>query len=174
MKYLQYCFVMLFVGVLSVTQADGQLIRNYINKYKDRTAELSKEYGIPSSIILATAIVESGAGSSRNANLLCNHFGIVGKNKLMKRKPPIKTKYKQYPTIDDSYVAFCRLVSHKKYYPKLKDDMDYKKWVTAIAGAGYSTQADVWKSKIFYTIKKYKLVALDKSSDETREPQKTT
>ncbi len=92
---------------------------------------------------------------------------------MLKHKPPIKTKYRQFATIDDSYIAFCKLVSRKRFYAKLKDDPDYKKWVNAIGGAGYSTQADVWKSKIFYTIKRYKLVALDKS-DETREPQKTT
>jgi flagellum-specific peptidoglycan hydrolase FlgJ len=115
-------------------------------------------YGVPTSIILGVAILESGAGKSRNCKLLNNHFGIVGKNDLLKTKN-IKTRYKQYTDSRASYIDFCKLMRKKKFYKKLKDNNDYKLWVDAISRAGYSEIPDYWKQKVLETIKKNKLSA---------------
>ncbi|RZM15714.1 MAG: muramidase, partial [Pedobacter sp.] len=85
-----------------------------------------------------------------------NHFGVKGKNNLMKTKG-IRTAYKQYTSVASSYAAFCQLLSRKKFYSKLKGDRDYKKWIIAISNAGYSTAPVQWRQKVTQAIKKYKL-----------------
>ncbi|MET0636279.1 MAG: glucosaminidase domain-containing protein [Chitinophagaceae bacterium] len=117
---------------------------------------LSSIYGIPTSIILGVAILESGSGTSRNARMLNNHFGIVGKNNLLKTKR-VKSRYKQYPNVSASFADFCRLLSRRKYYARLKGTTDPKPWIDAIAAAGYSEAPVEWKKRITATIKKNKL-----------------
>jgi Bax protein len=130
----------------------------YIRKYRPMADSLSEVYKIPTSVMLGVAILESGSGTSRNCKLLNNHFGIVGKNNLLKTKG-VKTRYKQYPDALASYVDFCKVIKKKRFYKKLKDNMDYKLWIDAISKAGYSEVPDYWKTKVLETIKKNKLSA---------------
>ena len=128
----------------------------YVKKYRPLADSLSSVYGVPTSIILGVAILESGAGKSRNCKLLNNHFGIVGKNNLLKTNN-IKTRYKQYPDSQASYVDFCKLMKKKKFYKKLKHNSDYRLWAEAISQAGYSEIPDYWRTKVLETIRKNKL-----------------
>lgn len=128
----------------------------YLNTYRPLADSLSTAYGIPSSVILGVAIIESGQGTSRNARLLNNHFGIVGKNNLLKTKG-IRSRYKQYPSVKASFIAFCQLLTRKKYYPNLKGNNDYKLWLEAMSKAGYSEAPVEWKARISAAIRKYKL-----------------
>ena len=123
---------------------------------------LSSVYGVPTSVILGVAILESGSGTSRNCKLLNNHFGIVGKNDLLKTQR-IKSRYKQYNDSMASYVDFCKLMTKKKFYRKLKNNTDYKLWVEAICASGYSEIPDYWKQKVLETIRKNKLAVASKS-----------
>ena len=128
----------------------------YVKKYRGIADSLASVYGIPSSIILGVAILESGSGTSRNARMLNNHFGIVGKNNLLKTKK-IRTRYKQYTTVAASYADFCGVLSRKKYFSRLKGTKDTKAWIDAIAKGGYSEAPVEWKKRITATIKKNKL-----------------
>ena len=154
-KYFKLLLPLLFT-FLFVSNVNAGVVRNYINKYHDLVEKLSAEYGIPVSVITAISIVESGAGQTKNGKLLNNHFGIIGKNNLLKTKG-IKTKFKQYPNDEASFVDFCKMVSRKKYYTKLKGNNSSVLWVSAMAKAGYSTQPEVWKKLILNAIKKYNL-----------------
>src|SRR5690606_5237871 len=49
---------------------------SYIEQYKDIAIEEMNKYGIPASIKLAQAILESGNGNSYLARSANNHFGI--------------------------------------------------------------------------------------------------
>ena len=123
---------------------------SYIEKNNTLAENLSTKYGIPSSIILAIAFVESGGGSSKNSKALNNHFGIVGKNN-------IGSKYKQFSSTEESYEAFCKLLTKKNYYTSLKGNDDFSSWVKAIASAGYSTQPQEWMRRINLIFNKYQL-----------------
>jgi flagellum-specific peptidoglycan hydrolase FlgJ len=131
----------------------------YIQKYRPLADSLSIEYGIPAAVMLGVAIIESGSCTSRNYKLLNNHFGIVGKNKLLKTKG-IKTRYKQYDNATESYIDFCKLVKKRKFYKKLKGNMDYKLWIEAISNSNYSEAPVTWKQRILAVIKKNKLSAI--------------
>jgi flagellum-specific peptidoglycan hydrolase FlgJ len=153
--YLKILLPLLFVFFFS-SDAKAGVVRNYINKYHKLVEKLSAEYGIPVSVITAISIVESGAGQTKNGKLLNNHFGIVGKNNLLKTKG-IKTMFKQYPNAEASFKDFCEMVSRKRYYAKLKGNKSSLLWINAMAKAGYSTQPEVWKKLILNAIKKYNL-----------------
>jgi len=143
-------FFLLFASQTVIGQS------KYIRQYKPVADSLSDIYGVPTSVMLGIAIIESGAGKSRNCKLLNNHFGVKGKNNLLKTKG-IKSSYKQYDDGRASYVSFCKLMTKKKFYKKLKGKMDHKPWLDAISKGGYSTVPDEWKRNITATIRKHKL-----------------
>ncbi|MBN8784923.1 MAG: muramidase [Sphingobacteriales bacterium SCN 48-20] len=149
-------FIFLGLLALMVLTVPARAQKAYISNYRPLADSLSAVYGIPSSVILAVAIVESGAGTTRNARLLNNHFGIVGSNRLQKTHG-IRTRYKQYPSVAASYAAFCQLVARRKFYPKLKGEKDYRKWVEAISKTGYSERPAEWRKKIITAIQRNKL-----------------
>ena len=122
---------------------------------------LSSVYGVPTSIILGVAILESGSGTSRNCKLLNNHFGIVGKNDLLKTNHI--NQVKQYSDSRSSYIDFCKLMTKKRFYKKLKDNYDYTLWAQAISKSGYSEIPEYWRTKVLETIRKNKLHKFDKS-----------
>lgn len=147
-----------FFGFLFFSLSLTAQTKTFIQKYRPLADSLSLVYGIPASVILGIAIIESASGTSRNCKLLNNFFGMVGKNNLLKTKG-IKTRYKQYDTDTASFVAFCKLQVKKKYYKKLHGNMDYRLWTDAISKAGYSEVPAIWKKRIDDTIRKNKLAA---------------
>jgi flagellum-specific peptidoglycan hydrolase FlgJ len=146
--------LLLLLSLFFLVIANAQ--KSYIKKYKPLSDSLAIEYKIPTSVILAIAIIESSSGTSRNAKLLNNHFGIVGKNSLLKTRG-IKSRYKEYKTDTLSFVDFCKLIKRKKFYHQLKNNPDPKLWVTAISKSGYSELPEIWRKRILETISKNKL-----------------
>lgn len=132
--------------------------KTYFPNYQLLADSLETVYKIPSAVILAVAYYESGGGKSRVALLLNNHFGIVGSNNLLKTHG-IKSRYKYYPSVMDSYIGFCKLVSNKKYYTNLVENnvTDNKKWISSIASAGYAQNAQKWTSSMLNVIRIYDL-----------------
>ena len=137
------------------------VVDRYIDKYKSLATDLSKEYGIPVSVILGVAVVESSAGRGRTAEVLHNHFGIVGKNHLSHKGSKTHSRYKQYKTPEASYRAFCGMISRKKFYDKMKGSSDYKKWIYHMKHANYSEIPEIWEKKVLQIIKKYDLTSFD-------------
>jgi Bax protein len=128
----------------------------YVKAYKPIADSLAKVYGIPVALILSIAIVESGSGTSRNAKLLNNHFGITGKNNLRKKRG-LKSRYKQYADAKNSYTHFVHHLTKRKFYGRLKGNMNYVLWVDALSKDGYSERPAVWKHRVLTTIKKNRL-----------------
>ena len=143
-------------GLLLIVFQPAIAQSKYVKKFRPIADSLTLVYGVPASVILGVAIMESGSGTSRNCKLLKNHFGIVGKNNLLKTKG-VKTRYKQYPDDLSSYVDFCKLMTKKKFYKRLKGNMDHKLWADAISKAGYSEIPETWKQRLLAIIKKNKL-----------------
>ena len=129
--------------------------KEYFDTYQILADSLEGVYGIPSSVMLSIAYHESGGGKSRNAKLLNNHHGIKGSNNLLKTHK-IKSKYRQFASVEESYVGFCELVTRKKVYGKLKGEEDVSKWVYGIYNSGYCSSKK-WPVAILGIIKKNKL-----------------
>ncbi len=129
----------------------------YIDKFLPVAKEFSTEFGIPVSIILGVSIHESGSGTSSNCKDLNNYFGVKGKNHLKKRK----TSYKQYAKPEDSFRDFCGIISRKKFYSKLKNTNNYKRWLHEMNKAAYAGGKEHWVNAISEIIRYYKLSAYD-------------
>ena len=148
MRDLNIKFLSLIILIFSL-KISAQ--NSYINQHKTIATELSKEFGIPSAIILSIAYVETGGGNSKHAQTLNNHFGMVGKNTVN------SSKFKSFESSKESFRAFCEMISRKKYYQKMKGNLDYSEWLNAIASAGYAGKPTEWKQKINTVIKKFGL-----------------
>lgn len=150
MKYIKYAIITIFL-ILFNFNIQSQNPLTFIEKYNDMATSLTKEYHIPTSIILAISIHESGSGTSKLSINKHNFFGIK-KGKY----------YRGYKNDSESFEDFCKLVSKKKYYNSLTENniIDYKIWVKKISSGGYS-ESKTWSNKILYYINKYKLYELD-------------
>lgn len=134
-------------------------ISSYIEKHKEVAQQLMKETGVPASVILAVAIHESAYGNSRVAKNLNNHFGIKGKNS----SKTIRSAYKGYGSVLDSYNDFVNLLKRKKNTQTLfeqEKSTDYTTWVKSIARSGYSATKG-WSSRVLSTIDRYDLDNFD-------------
>lgn len=121
--------------------------KTYISNHKIVASILSEHYGIPTQVILAVAAVESSGGQGPAAKVLNNHFGIVGKNSFVNKRGH-KSRYKQYSNELASYLDFCKLITHKHFYRKMKGNTDCVAWVKAISHAGYSEEPEQWEQKV--------------------------
>ncbi len=158
------CLTMLFIAT-STFQTVAQKItpQAYIEEYKDAAIRYMEEYGCPASIILAVAMHESAHGTSRVARYLNNHFGIKGPNDSKE----IRSAYKGYDSVDESYRDFIAFLKRRKSTEQLFDlyqPHEYQKWVRGIARSGYAHSSS-WSAKVIGMIRKYHLHELDKQPE---------
>lgn len=156
-KYL----VVLLMSVLTIHTVSAQKFSpsSYIAEHKEVAQELMKETGVPASVILGVAFHESAYGNSRIAKHLNNHFGIKGKNK----SKVIRSAYKGYQSVKESYLDFVGLLKRRKATAPLFEDYsheNYQAWVKGIAKSGYS-ETRTWSAKVLATIERYDLDAID-------------
>jgi len=162
-KYVHRVFISIIVLALFLP---GQLFaqkkytpNSYIQAHKDAAVKYMKEFGIPASIILGIAYHESAHGNSKLANYLNNHFGIKGKNDSKE----IRSAYKGYDSVDESYRDFVRYIESRKQFSGLIDKYgpgNYKDWAFGIARGGYAS-SKTWASQVIAIIDKHKLYELD-------------
>jgi len=133
----------------------------YINKFDTLAIEVLNNYQIPASLVLGIALQESAAGTSKLCRLNHNHFGVKGRVKSSKTKSGYTNAYRKFETDEEAYLQFGDMVSHKKYYPTLKGNMDYMKWLKAMKAAKYATSSK-WIPHVDKMIKRYDLTRFDK------------
>ena len=100
----------MFALVLLTPAAAGQTSQSYIENYKDAAINAKNHHGVPASIILGVAMHESGNGTSKIARHLNNHFGIKGSN----NSTEIRSAYKGYESVEDSYQDFIGLLQRRR------------------------------------------------------------
>lgn len=160
----------LLVVIISNSGVNAQnVVVNYIQKYQHIAKPLSDSFGVPVDLIIAIAIVESAAGTSRNSIVLNNHFGLKAGSKLRTVKG-IKTRFRDYQNDTLGYMDFCTYLSKRKFYAQLKGNFDYNAWLNAMAKSGYSAKPIPWKTKIISYIKKHNLTALNGINATTKQP----
>lgn len=139
--------------------------QSYIERFAPTAIELMREYEIPASILLGVAFLESGYGNSKNARLLKNHFGLVGKNNLRKKGVKYRSHYKEFDTDEDSYRYFCSTIASKPFYPQLKGNVNYKLWLNKIHHGKYAKAKQKWIKRVTQIIRKYNLIRFDVLND---------
>lgn len=143
------------------------LRRLYILRYRDIAMDEMERSGVPASIKLAQALLETRAGTSELAQRANNHFGLkCGKNwngqtyaknddEFDKKGRPVLSCFRKYPHVIASYVdhsAFLLLPEKKDRYGFLfeLDPLDYKSWAQGLQKAGYSPVSHYAERLIFY------------------------
>lgn len=153
---------------VSTSFAQELSAQDYIEVHKQMAIEKMLEHGCPASIILGIAMHESANGNSRIARHLNNHFGIKGRN----NSQTIRSAYKGYDCVTESYTDFIEYLKRRKQTENLFEDYDhtqYEEWINAIARSGYAQSAS-WPTKVIATIRRHNLHEYDQQGDSTSVP----
>lgn len=146
MKIFCVFLLLVFVHHFSVAQNKRISRAEYIEKYKDVAIDKMRQTGIPASITLAQACLESDDGNSWLAREANNHFGIkCGNNwtgeRIYKDDDMPNDCFRKYKNVAESYDDHSNYLLNTKRYASLfqLDSRDYKGWAQGLKDAGYAT-----------------------------------
>ena len=138
----------------------------YIAMYKNDAINDMKKMGVPASITMAQALLESNDGNSNLARLANNHFGI----KCSDWKGPSyiqddDTKdecFRKYNNVLESYDDHSNFLKTRPRYAALfeLDIKDYKAWAKGLKKAGYATDP-TYADRLIKIIEENQLYLLD-------------
>jgi len=148
----------------------------YIQQYKEIAIEEMHRTGIPASIKMAQAILESNAGRSYLATQGNNHFGIkcggqwnggtvMRKDDDYKNGRLVPSCFRAYPDPEESFVAHSEFLrdprkNHRYGFLFRLEQTDYKAWARGLKKAGYATNPK-YPKLLIELIERYGLNQLD-------------
>ena len=173
MKILAIIVLSFFCGMSSIVAGNKSL--EYINRYKEVAITEMNYSGIPASIKMAQALLESGAGQSTLAREANNHFGIkcggswdgdtfYREDDDYENGKLIKSCFRKFKNVHESFSAHTDFLVNQKRYAFLFDidKKDYHGWAHGLRKAGYATDK-AYPEKLINLIEKYKLYELDEN-----------
>ncbi|MBK1442040.1 glucosaminidase domain-containing protein [Parapedobacter sp. ISTM3] len=144
----------------------------YIERYKDIAIAEMERYGIPASIKLAQALLESGNGNSTLAREANNHFGIkctpewIG-GKTYKDDDRHNDCFRVYEHAEESFKDHSQFLLRKRYAALFElDKDDYKGWARGLKSAGYATNPR-YADLLIDLIERYELHQYDRPESRT-------
>ncbi len=174
-RLLLTCSLFLFSSVLLAR--DGERIKreDYIALHKDDAVKDMKKTGVPASITLAQALLESEDGNSTLATEANNHFGI----KCADWTGPSFTKdddtrdecFRKYNSVLESYDDHSNFLRTRDRYAFLFSIPvnDYKGWAKGLKKAGYATNPQ-YADRLIKIIEDNQLNLLDEGKDIPLQP----
>ena len=159
---------------LSITVYGSDAIRpsriKYINEHKDDAVRDMLKTGVPASVTLAQACLESQDGGSTLAKKANNHFGI----KCSEWTGPSYTQdddkkdecFRKYKTTLESYDDHSLFLSTRPRYASLfqLSITDYKGWAKGLKKAGYATDP-TYANRLIKIIEDNQLFMLDQQQE---------
>ena len=154
--------------ILSMTILSGWSQNNpttiaYIAQYKAIAMKEMKRTGVPASITLAQAIVESNSGESNLAKNHNNHFGIKCKSdwtgaKTYQDDDAKQECFRAYDAAEQSFKDHSNFLKNRPNYVDLflLDPVDDTAWAYGLKKAGYATASD-YPKKLLKIIDDYEL-----------------
>ena len=134
--------ILVFTAALALGAGSNPRLA-YIEKYAALAVSEMQRAGVPASITLAQALVESGAGQSPLAVYANNHFGIKCHNdwtgkKYYKDDDKDGECFRAYASVEESYRAHSDFLRARDRYKSLfdLDPTDYKAWARGRHSAG--------------------------------------
>ena len=179
-------FLMIFITILSqFACGQGQtgdqdwVVLRYIERYRDVAMEEMIRAGVPASIKLGQAILESNAGRSELARSSNNHFGIKcgssweGETHSHKDDDYdeygnlIKSCFRKYDSAKRSFYGHSEFLSKPRYRFLFTDlnPQDFESWAHGLKTAGYATNPK-YASILISIIQRYELFKYDKMAVE--------
>ena len=144
-----------------------QMVLDYIEKYKNAAKENMVKTGIPASVTMGQAILESGAGTGPLSMQANNHFGIKCHKEWS--GPSIKYTddavdecFRKYDEPFQSFRDHCYFLTSRPRYASLFQlgKNDYAAWAKGLKAAGYATDPK-YPEKLIGLIERYQLAKLD-------------
>lgn len=143
--------------------------------------------GIPASIKLGQALLETAYGQSKLSKLANNHFGLKCKDYWIgptyyhkdddrnKAGRLIKSCFRAYPDARSSYEDHSDFLLYSIQYKHLFaiPINDYKAWARGLKSGGYATDAR-YTEKLIALIERYNLTQYDYNQSHKKESLKTT
>ena len=148
---------------------------SYVEQYKDIAISEMQRTGIPASITLAQAVVESRYGTSSLAKQSNNHFGIKCKGDWegqsvyykdddYENGQLIHSCFRSYDDPVQSYYDHSDFLMENRRYQALFQlaKNDYQCWAKGLKKCGYATAPD-YANALIETIDKYQLYLYDQA-----------
>ena len=162
-------YLILLVGVTSISlsfAAPNPKYLTYIELWKQTALQQQKDYGIPASITMAQALLESAAGTSELAVNANNHFGIKCAEEWMgdvyRYDDDARGEcFRVYGDAAESFIDHSLFLRRPRYLT-LYDipTWDYAGWARRLKECGYATDP-LYASKLIKIIEDYDLASLD-------------
>lgn len=155
----------------------------YIAQFKTIAMKEMKRTGVPASITLAQAILESNSGESNLAKNHNNHFGIKCKSdwtgaKAFQDDDAKQECFRAYDAAEVSFKDHSNFLKNRPNYVDLflLDPVDDTAWVYGLKKAGYATASDYPKKllKIIddYELAQYNFPELENEIETEEAPEK--
>jgi LysM repeat protein len=149
-------------------------VEPYVNQFQDIAIAEMERTGIPASIKLAQAVLESDYGRSMLAREANNHFGIKcggdwSGETIYKQDDETKPScFRKYGSADESYIAHSDFLTDPRksarYGGLFKlSPYDYRGWAEGLEQAGYATSRE-YAEKLIALIERHNLQRFDQTS----------
>jgi hypothetical protein len=177
----------MFLSFSNLSAKNDPVAQMYISQISAIAQLESQRSGIPASIILAQAILESGFGKSDLTRRSKNHFGIKWKGEQDgdfvysldddhdKKGNRIESKFVKYENVYTSFRHHSDfLMKRKNYSPLFRfSSRNYHAWANGLYFCGYSSDKEYGK-KLLSLIARYSLNAFDVASAQNPTLTQTT
>lgn len=139
----------------------------YIEKHKHLAIADQEVYGIPASVKMAQALLESDCGNSRLALQGNNHFGIKCKRDwtgetILHDDDELQECFRKYGSVEESFRDHSEFIDRSPRYQSLfeLDPIDYKGWARGLKECGYATNPR-YAEQLIDLIERHELYRLD-------------
>jgi hypothetical protein len=171
-KTILVCIGLLGLSAVLNAQIQKDAYLRYIEEWKDVAVQNQKDYGIPASIIMAQALLESGAGQSELAVNARNHFGIKCSGAWMGGvyyyDDDSKGEcFRQYGDAAESFKDHALFLQKPRYATCFEIAVeDYEGWAYRLRECGYATDK-LYAPKLIKLIEDYRLDTLVNAPSQT-------
>ena len=169
-NYLLIILIYLIPFISFARDSKKMTREDYIALHKDDALNDMKRTGVPASITLSQALLESEDGNSTLATEANNHFGI----KCADWQGPTYTKdddqrdecFRKYKSVLESYDDHSNFLKTRDRYAFLFsfEPTDYKSWAKGLKKAGYATNPQ-YADRLIKIIEDYHLNLLDEGKN---------
>lgn len=178
MKKFLLSIIAIALCFVSFSDSKRDKVEGYIKQYSQIAIDEMYRSGIPASITLAQAIIESGYGTSTLATEANNHFGIKchsdWKGESIRHDDDEKNEcFRKYKSAVDSFRDHSDFLRFKSRYAFLFDEFeinDYKSWAYGLKKAGYATNPQ-YAEILIKTIETYDLARFDEVKNVEKLPE---
>ena len=157
--------VVVCLSMALAAQKQNESYLAYIDQWKQTAIENQADYGVPASIIMAQALLESAAGTSELAKNANNHFGIKCTSEwfggVYYHDDDSKGEcFRQYGNAAESFKDHALFLQRPRYATCFEIAVeDYEGWAHRLKACGYATDPG-YAPKLIKIIEEYRLDTL--------------